>query len=124
MPKPPNLESNRIVIQGRIEEENIRIKAFKEICNRNGLTYRKEILDLINVFLRKHNWPPGNSQVLMTKFVDKRLIEKRKCDHPGCDRDAVYLDFPKPPGESKVYSCKFHHDKALENQLLKNYKLL
>jgi len=123
MPKPPNLKSNRIVLEGNIEEENIRIRAFKEICQRNNIPYREEILKRIDHFLREHNWPPGNSQTQLAKFVEKRLVEKA-CEYPGCTDVAKYLCYPHPPGKNKVFYCMAHHKHALENQLLKKSKPL
>lgn len=123
MPKPPNPKSNRIVIQGNNEDENIRVRAFKEICFRNNIPYREEVLKRIDNFLKEHNWPPGNSQTLLPRFVEKRLVEKR-CEHPGCANVACWLDYPYPPGKNKLYSCNYHHKESLENQLLKKSKSL
>lgn len=122
MPKPPNLKSNRIVLEGNIEEENIRIRAFKEICQRNNIPYREEILRRIDHFLREHNWPPGNSQTQIVKFVEKQLIDIR-CEHPGCTEIASWVDYTKEKtAKPKVYHCPKHHKHSLENQLLKKSK--
>lgn len=126
MPRPPNPKSKTIqlILKCVNEHEAVRVRACKEICARNGIKIKDVLMQGVDSFLRKHNWPPGNSQTQMTTFVERQLVEKRKCDYPGCAEQAVYIDYPHPPGEAKVYSCQFHHDKALENQLLKASKRL
>lgn len=125
MPRPPDPKSktNRLIIEAGNEDEKIKIQAFKRICMVDGLPYKKEVLKLVENWLQIHNWPPGNPQIQMTKFVEKQLVEKR-CEHPGCTQIATWVDYPKPPAKPRVYHCPAHHKHSLENQLLKKSKPL
>lgn len=80
MPRPPNPNAKfiRIVMDGKPEEEG-EIKAFKEICARNGIKVRDVMMPAVRDFLRKHNWPPGNSQTVLEAFGAKKQMECWRC---------------------------------------------
>jgi len=120
MGRPPNpsAKTPSIFIIATKEEEAIVIRAVKQICAVDGLAIKTETLKLFQQWLHEHNWPPGNPQIQITKFVEKQLVEL-SCEYPGCHNLATWLDYPNPPGKNKVYYCEAHHKHALENQLLK-----
>ena len=70
MPRNPNPKAKtpQIIIKPRanspIEDEE-KIRGAKEIVARNPELTMMNILD---PFLKKHNWPPGNSQTLLETF--------------------------------------------------------
>jgi len=78
LPKPPDPKgkSNRLVLAASPEQE-IYVRAFKEIVARNGLTIRDILFEkAVLPFLKEHNWPPGNSQTVLPKFG---LTDKKRC---------------------------------------------
>lgn len=124
MPRRPNPKSKtpRIVIEAKTEDELNKLRGLREVFSREEPgEMRRELWQAIDHVLAKHNWPPGNPQIQMTKFTQPRLVEKT-CEHPSCQNVAQWIDFPKPPGKPKVYSCETHHTHGLENQLLKKSK--
>lgn len=77
--RQPNHKSktNRLVLTGR-DEERERINAFKELCARNNLKVRDVLMEKVDNFLRQHNWPPGNSQTVITSFSKQTNIAKEQ----------------------------------------------
>lgn len=66
----------QLILKPRPEWE-MEIRAFKELCARNGLSMSEELYERgIKTFLHEHNWPPGNSQTLLPKFG---LTDKKRC---------------------------------------------
>lgn len=78
MPKPPNPESKGTKVTLSSKPEWVaEIRAFKEICARNGLSMSLELYKRgVRSFLRDHNWPPGNSQTSLSVFG---VVTKTKC---------------------------------------------
>jgi len=70
VPRPPlsTGKTTRLVLVPRPGEE-AKIKAFKEICARDGYRVSEELSKLIDGWLIKHNYPPGNPQLPLTKFA-------------------------------------------------------
>ena len=70
MPRKPDPETKtqQAYVRGNTETENKKIKAAKEICARNKIDMRDVLLEGIDRFLKKHHWPPGNSQALLSVF--------------------------------------------------------
>ena len=97
-------------------------KQFQLICLREGDNPSNKIGAWIQEYNLEHS--PGNPQLLLPRFSQARLVETRMCDYPRCQNMAAFLDFPKPPGDAKVYSCTEHHQHALDNHLLKHYRTL
>jgi len=80
----PNSKSERLVLSGK-PEQSTRIRAFKEIVARNPeLTINKVLMEKVDEFLRKHNWPPGNSQTVLQVFTVER---KEGCQFAERKRD-------------------------------------
>lgn len=126
MPRPPNphAKSNRIVLKGNQERE-VKIRAFKEICARNGLDMSKIVYEYaVERLLKEHNWPPGNSQTILASFGVQTKITQQ-CEHPSCSLIAAYQCIPNSPfAKPKVFYCKKHHEHADQNRLLKSSKRL
>lgn len=116
----PKSKTNRLVLTGR-DEERDRINAFKELCARNHLNVRDVLMEKVDSFLRQHNWPPGNSQMVITVFTGeaKTIV---KCQHPNCDN----------PSSSEVwahnkwhgYYCETHFFRSRDAKLLKRWRRL
>jgi len=70
VPRPPlsTSKTTRLVLVPKPGEE-AKIKAFKEICARDGYRVSDELSKLIDEWLIKHNYPPGNPQLPLTKFT-------------------------------------------------------
>jgi len=80
--KPPNPKSKTcsLIVRAKPEWE-IEIRAFKEICARNGIQYSEELMRRgVRPFLQEHNWPPGNSQTVLPSYG---AIVKLKCESCG-----------------------------------------
>lgn len=105
------------------EETQKLLEACNEIMARDRWSWNKLVYISLLEFTKKHGVSKPNPQQTLLKTIGKPKVTQ-KCQHPRCTRDAVYLDYAKPPGNAKVYSCQFHHDKAVENRLLKGFKLL
>ena len=56
------------------EEEKIR--AFKQLASRNGLKISRILFEKVEEFLKEHNWPPGNSQTVMTVFLEDPISDE------------------------------------------------
>ena len=67
MPKLANPQSETLHIQLKAKPEwEVHLRAFREICSRNGLSMSEELYNRgVLAFLQAHNWPPGNSQTLL-----------------------------------------------------------
>lgn len=118
--RQPNYKSktNRLVLTGR-DEERERINAFKELCARNNLKVRDILMEKVDSFLRQHNWPPGNSQTIITAFSEQTKITQ-ECSHPNCQEIATYEAW----GENKTHAflCDFHKER--DKKLLKRVSKL
>lgn len=80
MPRPANSKSKttRVTLIAKPNQE-VRVRAFKEICARNGISMSDILMEKVDAFLRAHNWPPGNSQTLMQVFLEPSKETLRKC---------------------------------------------
>ena len=88
MPRKPNPNAEpQMIYRAKTEEEKIKLKAFKEICARNGIEMRDVTAAGIDRFLREHNWPPGNSQTLLQVFG---VEGKKFCGFCGAETDKLY----------------------------------
>jgi hypothetical protein len=84
MPRKPDAKSRSPLVLRVKPEWEIQVRAFKELCGRNGIEYSKELFERgVLGFLRDHNWPPGNSQTRMKDFVQTQLKECFFCKKPN-----------------------------------------
>ena len=83
MPRPPlsTSKTTRLVLIPKPGEE-AKINAFKEICARDGYQVRDELSKLIDGWLIKHNYPPGNPQLPLTKFTFSSGIQLSTASRP------------------------------------------
>ena len=82
----------------------IKIRAFRELCTRNGLSMSEELFNRgIESFLKDHNWPPGNSQTLLFQNQSKNPL--CKCGKKASRRVVTTRN-------ATVYCCSLHmpHD--------------
>lgn len=89
MPRKPKPDSEvpQMIYRAKTEEEKIKLKAFKEICARNGIEMREVAAAAVDRFLREHNWPPGNSQTLLQVFGSET---KKFCGLCGAETNKLY----------------------------------
>jgi hypothetical protein len=79
-------KTNRLILEGR-PDQAIEIRTFKEIAARNGLSISEILFEKAVIpFLHEHNWPPGNSQTVMTKYTTP---SPKKCG--VCGQENVHL---------------------------------
>lgn len=99
MPRKPNLHSGKsITFHAKTPAHEERIKAFKEIHARNfDLEIQVTMMEAINKFLAKHNYPPGNSQTLLFQETLKKCWE--------CGREFKHLTLVKCISGLKVWIC-------------------
>ena len=91
MTRPPNPKSktHTIIVRANDEIEASLINYLKEVCARDGLEYRKEILKLIEVDWKGRHPPPGNPQIMITKYSDE-VHEESQAVCEVCGEAAVY----------------------------------
>ena len=99
MPRRPNLNSGKsITIHAKTAIHEEKIKAFKEIHARNfDLEIQSTLMEAINRFLAKHNYPPGNSQTLLFQESLK------KCGK--CKQEFKHLTFVECISGLRVWVC-------------------
>jgi len=69
-----------LTVHAKTPEEEEKIRAFKEIHARNqDLSIHDTIMEYIRHFLAKHNYPPGNSQTVLTAFVGQPVEKCFRC---------------------------------------------
>lgn len=80
MVRPPDPKSKivRVFLTAKPGEEP-KVRAFKEICARNGIKVRTVLMEKVDSFLREHNYPPGNSQTLIKGYLEPQKKGLRKC---------------------------------------------
>lgn len=64
----PDAKTLRLTLIPKPHQE-IKIRAFKELVARNELEISEVLFEKVEEFLKEHNWPPGNSQLPLTKFT-------------------------------------------------------
>lgn len=80
-----------LTIHAATPAEEEKIKAFKEIHARNtDLEIRATVMECVDRFLAKHNWPPGNSQTKLASFGAVKTL--RCASYTGCNREVPYLN--------------------------------
>lgn len=122
MTKLPNHKSKtlRLVLVPKQDQET-KIRAFKEIVARNGLCVSSILYEKVEAFLREHNYPTGNSQTLITVFSGKPKVTAN-CDHRGCGEPATFEVW----GHNKWhgYLCGLHKQRNEDARLLKRCRRL
>lgn len=79
-----------LTIHAGTPAEEEKIKAFKELHARNpDLQIQKTVMDCVDTFLAKHNWPPGNSQTQLSTFGAKNTL--RCQSYTGCRKIVPFL---------------------------------
>jgi len=103
--------STFLYAEAKDEAEKNAIKYFKEVCLRDGLEMRKELIRLI-----EHDWTvrhprPGNPQKQIIQF-DGSKSSLKMCEWEGCKRKAVWrCRSSYPYGKNRNY-CSFHRKHA------------
>ena len=116
MPRPANAQAKslRLVLVGR-DEQAVQIRAFKELCARNDLKVSDVLYEKVEAFLKQHNWPPGNSQTVLSAFdKDLRRVPARKCYIHTCPNPAVQMLYYKPM-EEYFPACSNHAKQLLKD---------
>lgn len=98
MPRNPNSNSGKSLTIHFTDSEEKSVKAFKEIHGRNTeLQIHSTIMEAVNRFLAKHNYPPGNSQTCL--FGET----KKKCGK--CPREVKHLTLVEYISGSQEWLC-------------------
>jgi len=100
----PEAKTSQLVLVGKPSEKE-KIKAVREICYRNNLQIHDVLMEGVDAFLRKHHWPPGNSQTLLEVFDIKAMVSTPICGIYGCSKPATDELFHEL---MKVYRCRKH----------------
>ena len=88
-----------ITIHAKTVVDEERIRAFKEIHARNfDLQIQDTMMKAVNMFLAKHNYPPGNSQTLLFQESVK------KCGK--CKREFKHLTLVEYVSGSREWLCE------------------
>jgi len=112
IPKPPNPKSKtlRLVLIPKNGQDD-KIRAFKEICARNNKEISDILFEKVEEFLRKHNWPPGNSQTIL---VPKQLLKCGLCNE--CFKHVWRVKYLSG---KIIPSCKVCIEKKREKDLIR-----
>ena len=120
MPRKPKLNSGKsLTIHAKTLSDEEKIRAFKELHARNfDLELNSTIMEAINTFLKKHNWPPGNSQTVMEVFCNPKRADAQQCSI--CEETAI--------GKAKATNgwqgllCQRHYEQSRDARLLRKWK--
>ena len=100
----PHGKTSQLIIKAGVGREDhvMKIKAIKEVCLKDGLRINDEILNEMENWLKRHNWPPGNPQHLIVEFTDGKLCELEKPElfyvHSDGRSESLTLDEAKQRG--------------------------
>jgi hypothetical protein len=79
-----------------------KIRAFKELAARNDLEISDILFEKVEEFLKEHNYPPGNSQTLLSRFdrdlarrFDKRMPQYTCRSYRGFGAGKPYCALPE-----------------------------
>jgi len=127
MPRSPDPKSKtcQIVIRATTIDETNKITALKEIVARNremsinstfryGKPIKGEGIKMVEWTLRKHNWPPGNSQTLLKSFGSELSLI---CVYCGKGGFKTLRKVTTPGGEMSV--CKSCYEDLKFRRLIK-----
>ena len=120
MTKLPNHQAKtlRLVLIPKTGQE-VKIRAFKELVARNGLQISDILFEKVDEFLREHNWPPGNSQTLMSVFTEPKLV-MQKCGREGCGLPAIGKAWAKNGWQG--FLCRSHYEQSRDARLLMKWR--
>jgi hypothetical protein len=118
----PKSKSKRIVFAPENAEDEKMSENFKELCLQDGLQAHDLLKEAIELVFKKHNYPPGNPQLLLARFMNGKPVQQLgPCGFKGCNLPAtgkgIYL-----PTQKEYLMCKYHKHAAQGNP--KNWKLL
>jgi hypothetical protein len=117
----PESKTQSVIVVAKNESDSATIKYFKEVCKRDGLELRKEILNLIEVSWKKMHPPPGNPQLQIVQFqTGKSMGLFGTCGFVGCHAKAVAKGVFLPSGQL-YHLCAAHRIEALGNR--RNWKI-
>jgi hypothetical protein len=102
----PGAKTLQLICRPKPGQED-KFRAFKEICVRNNLQVTDQLFIFgVEAFLRKHHWPPGNSQTLLAKFQAPVMAHCWFCKKP-----AEHQVRHRKSG--KIYTaCDYHRDQV------------
>jgi len=117
MPRPPNPKAKipQLIIRAENEDEKMVINGVKHVCALDGLEYKKELLTMCRVFLRKHNYPPGNPQTQLLSQSNVKIEHDCYCGEKAT-HEAWSLE------NQRFYLCTSHYEQNRDARLLKRSK--
>ena len=122
-PANPTAQTFTVIAKAKDESERMIVKYFKEVCARDGLEIRKEILSLISIeWVQKHP-KPGNPQKQLFQFDDSKR-SRGLCEFEGCKNLATHLCFSSFPFGKDRRLCDRHRvDEMRKRNICKTKKL-
>ena len=111
----PKAKTNQLIIQAKNESEASTLRYFKNVCRRDGLELRKEVLNLIEVSWKKSHPPPGNPQLQIVQFSGSKTGLLGTCGFHGCHSKAVAKGVFLPTG-ILYHLCADHKREAEGNR--------
>jgi len=123
MPRTPNPSSGKsLTIHAKTLSDEEKIRAYKEIHARNeDLKINASVMGHVDNFLKRHNWPPGNSQTLMSVFTEQKKIQQ-KCGREGCEESAIGKAEAKNGWQG--FLCQRHYRQSRDARLLRKWRKL
>ena len=117
----PKAKTVNIIVNSKDETDRKLIRYFKEVCRRDGLEMRKEILSLLEHEWKAKHPPPGNPQIQIVQFDGSKKTRKL-CEWPKCKQKAEYeCQSAFPFGVDKNY-CLVHRKHAEYKRDIVNWK--
>ncbi len=109
--------------EAKDEAEREVVRYFKEVCSRDGLEMRKELIRLV-----EHDWVvrhprPGNPQKQLIQFDGSKQI-RGLCEVEGCGNRAEYLCYSAAPYGKDRRLCNRHRvNEERRNNVRESVKL-
>ena len=81
-------QTKRIVFIPLTIEDEKTSEDFKRLCRQDGLHVHDLMLEAIQLVFKKHNFPPGNPQLTLQNYTEKK-VSLGKCGYANCNFKAV-----------------------------------
>lgn len=111
MTRKPSLKSQTKILSFRaktLEDEKI-VDDAKQLCLQDDMENYEFLKECIMLGFKAHNWPPGNPQLLLSRFNGngEPVLDMGKCGFANCNYKAVakatYL-----PNNKEYKICSIH----------------
>lgn len=116
----PSSKSHALTAVAKTPDEKAAVNYFKEVCLRDGLEMRTELIKLIkNEWTKKHP-PPGNPQTQLFQYEEREY----RCEWLNCNQEAKFVCKSVFPFGGDRKFCLVHRKRAEFKGEVSSYKKL